>query len=166
MYKKINPFDAYHETIEKLSGDGILLVAGDPPNIMTIGWGTLGVIWGIPVFTVLVRPTRYTFQVIEKSHDFSVNVLPDEFKKQLAFCGTRSGKTIDKIKECGFKMEKGIEISTPFLSEATIHYECRIAEKTRLDPGTMEPLVINKYYPLRDFHTVYYGEIMGAYKNY
>jgi flavin reductase (DIM6/NTAB) family NADH-FMN oxidoreductase RutF len=164
MKKKINPFDAYHETIEKLSGDGILLVTGDPPNLMTIGWGTLGVIWGMPVFTVLVRPTRYTFQLIEQSNDFSVNVLPDEFKQQLAFCGTRSGKTIDKIKECGFKMEKGIEISAPFLSEAIIHYECRIVEKARLDPGTMEPLVINRYYPLRDFHTVYYGEIVGVYR--
>jgi flavin reductase (DIM6/NTAB) family NADH-FMN oxidoreductase RutF len=164
MNNKINPFDAYHETIEKLSGDGILIVAGDPPNPMTIGWGTLGVIWGIPIFTVFVRPTRFTFQLMEKSIDFSVNVLPDEYKKQLSFCGTRSGRNTDKIKDCGFVMENCIEISTPYIEQAIIHYECRIVEKNKLDPGTLVPLVIKRYYPLQDFHTVYYGEIVGAYR--
>jgi len=164
MFKKIKPFEAYHDTIEKLSGEGILIVAGDPPNLMTIGWGTLGVIWGKPIFTVLVRPTRYTFQLLENSHDFSVNVLPDEFKKQLSFCGTRSGKTVDKIKECGFILENGKDISTPFITQTIIYYECKIVEKNKLDPGTLDPLIIKRYYPLKDFHTVYYGEILGVYK--
>src|ERR1035438_8547954 len=106
MNTRIDSFDAYHETIERLSGDGILIVAGDPPNPMTIGWGTLGVIWGMPVFTVLVRPTRYTFQLLENSIDFSVNILPDEFAKQIFLCGNRSGRKTDKIKECGFTMVK------------------------------------------------------------
>jgi len=164
MNTKINPFAAYHETIEKLSGEGVLIVAGDPPNPMTIGWGTLGVIWGMPVFTVLVRPTRYTFQLMESSPEFSVNVLPDEFSKQLSFCGTRSGRNIDKIKECGFTMLTGIEISTPFINEAIIHYECRMVEKNKLDPDTLDLQVIKRYYPLKDFHTVYYGEIVGVYR--
>jgi flavin reductase (DIM6/NTAB) family NADH-FMN oxidoreductase RutF len=164
MNIKIGPFEAFHETIEKLSGDGILIVAGDPPNPMTIGWGTLGVIWGMPIFTVLVRPTRFTFQLMENSIDFSVNILPDEYEKQLSFCGTRSGRKTDKVKECGFTMEKGINIFTPFIEQATLHYECRIVEKNRLDPSTLDPLVIKRYYPLQDFHTVYYGEIVGAYR--
>ena len=45
MIKAVGPFDVYRETIGKLAGNGIILLAGDPPNPMTIGWGTIGEIW-------------------------------------------------------------------------------------------------------------------------
>ena len=44
---QIGSFDAAQETYERLRSPGALLVSGtDKPNVMTIGWGTLGVIWG------------------------------------------------------------------------------------------------------------------------
>lgn len=166
MIKKTGTFDNFRETLDKLSNDGVLLIAGDPPNLMTIGWGTLGIIWGKEMMTVMVRPTRFTFGLMEKSSEFSVCVLPERFSKELAFCGSRSGRDIDKIKACGFTMLKGITIPVPFIAESLYHYECRIIHKHFLDPETLDPVIIKRYYPKRDYHMVYYGEIVGCYKNY
>ena len=163
MPSQIGPYDKFRETIEKLDGDGILLVAGDPPNPMTIGWATIGTIWHRPVMTVLVRPTRFTYHLMEQAKDFSVCVLPAAYEKHLAFCGSKSGKDHDKIRVCGFTMVPGIGIPTPYIGESEYHFECRMIHSHPLDPATLDPGIQKRFYPKRDFHTVYYGEIVGAF---
>jgi len=165
MRKSVGPFDVYHETIGKLAGNGIILLAGDPPNPMTIGWGTIGEIWHMPVFTVLVRPTRYTYGLMENSKDFTVCVLPDGYKKHLAICGSRSGRDMDKIRVCGFTIESSTHVSTPFIAQSSIHYECRIVHKHRLDPAALDRAINDKYYQTKDWHMVYYGEILGVFQD-
>jgi flavin reductase (DIM6/NTAB) family NADH-FMN oxidoreductase RutF len=163
MRKAIGPFDVFSETMDKLAGDGILLVAGDPPNPMTIGWGTIGIIWSRPVFQVLVRPTRFTFERMEASSCFSVNMLDDRYSCQLSVCGTESGRDADKVKKCSFTMKPGELPGAIYIEESYLHFECRIIHKRRLDPQALDPAIISRYYPLRDFHMVYYGEIAGVY---
>ncbi len=164
MRQEADFFDVFKETLDKLDGDGILLVAGDPPNPMTIGWGTLGYIWHRQIMTVLVRPTRYTFSLMEAARDFSVCVLPDSFTKELAICGTRSGRDTDKVEMCNFHMEKGLRGDSSFIAESSLHFECRIVHRHPLDPATLNPAILTRNYPLRDFHMVYYGEIRGIFR--
>lgn len=165
MRKETGFFDEMHKTLDELNGKGILLVAGNPPNPMTIGWGTIGVIWHKSIFTVMVRPTRFTFEKMEQSESFSVCILPEGFEKQIAVCGSKSGRNLDKIRSCRFTMEQGIRITTPFIAESTIHYECRIVHKHRIDPVTLESTIDKRYYPIKDYHMVYYGEILGVFRN-
>ena len=164
MRTPLDPFDLFRETIGKLTGNGIILVAGDHPNPMTIGWATLGEIWHRPVMTVLVRPTRFTYALMEKSRDFSVCVLGEAYEKHLAFCGTKSGRDHDKIRVCGFTMEPGIRISTPYIAESDFHFECRMIYKQGLNPDALDPSINEQFYPRRDWHTVYFGEIEGAFR--
>lgn len=163
MLRNLNLSDVLHETLTKLDGNGILLLAGDPPNPMTIGWGTIGPIWGRQVFTVLVRPTRYTFGLMENTKDFTVCVLPDGFRKQLAVCGTRSGRDIDKLSACNFVTLPCVQAQAQYIKSSEYHFECRIIHKHRIDADTLEPAIIERYYPIRDFHMIYYGEILGIY---
>jgi len=165
MRRQTGIFDLFEETTDKLNNDGALLVAGVPFNVMTIGWASLGIVWGKPVFQVFVRPTRYTFEYMERSSEFSVCFFSEEYGKELAICGTKSGRDTDKIATCRFHMEKGILIPTPDVRESMFHYECRILHKHRLDPATLSRDIIEKYYPKSDFHMVYYGEILGTYIN-
>lgn len=165
MIKAVEPFDLFHETIGKLGANGVILLAGDPPNPITIGWGTIGEIWHMPIFTVMVRPTRYTFGLMEKSKDFTVCVLPEGFKKHLAICGSKSGRDIDKIRVCGFTLGQSSHVGTPYITQSAVHYECRIVHKHRLDAKTLDPAINDKYYQTQDWHMVYYGEILGTYVN-
>jgi flavin reductase (DIM6/NTAB) family NADH-FMN oxidoreductase RutF len=164
MKKQIGIYDAFAETFEHIGGNGLLLVADTGGNPMTIGWGTIGRIWNIPIFTVLVRPTRHTFELIEGSGEFSVNVLSEDYAKQIAFCGTESGRDRDKIKECGFSLEKGNSIAIPHLKEAAVVYECRNVHKNNVINAALHPSIVKEFYPQGDFHTVYYGRILGVYR--
>jgi flavin reductase (DIM6/NTAB) family NADH-FMN oxidoreductase RutF len=165
MRKEVELFAVCNETLNKLDGDGILLVAGDPPNPMTIGWTTIGHIWNKQIMTVLVRPGRYTFSLMESVKDFSVCVLPDQFRKELHICGTKSGRDINKTEACNFNIEKCIKAESFFITESTIHFECHIVHKNFLNPATLDPAIIKRHYPVKDFHMVYYGEILGIFRN-
>ena len=165
MREKVETSEVFQETLEKLSGDGILLVAGDLPNLMTIGWGTIGCIWGRPIMTVMVRPVRYTFGLMESAKDFSVCILPEKYNKELNLCGTQSGRDINKLEACKLNIEKCYNSDCSFISESVIHFECRIVHKHFLDPANLDPAIIKRYYPQKDYHMVYYGEIVGIYRN-
>lgn len=165
MRTAVKLFDVLEETLDKLDGDGLLLVAGDPPNPMTIGWGTIGHIWNKLIFTVMVRPVRHTFSLMESANSFTLCILPDSFRKELHICGTQSGRDINKIETCNFSMEKNIGTDGFFIGEAAVHFECRIVHKHRLDPATLDAAISKRYYPSKDFHMVYYGEILGIYRN-
>jgi len=159
------PFsDVMLDTIERLKGKGILLVAGDLPNPMTIGWGTLGSIWNKQIFTVMVRPVRYTFGLMEEQSDFSVCILPEKYNKDLDLCGTQSSRDIDKFFACNFHAERCQRVDSFFIAESLYHFECRIIHKHYLNPETLDPAINKRFYPKLDYHMVYYGEILGIYR--
>jgi flavin reductase (DIM6/NTAB) family NADH-FMN oxidoreductase RutF len=166
--KKIGVFDAFQETVkhlyEKQGGNGLLLIAGVNGNPMTIGWGTIGIIWKIPIFTVLVRPSRYTHELIEDSGAFSVNVLSDEYAEQVLYCGTHSGRDADKLEQCGFQLQPGNLIPIPHLGQACVVYECRVVHRNKVLSDTLKDAIHEHYYSEGDFHTVYFGEILGVFR--
>jgi flavin reductase (DIM6/NTAB) family NADH-FMN oxidoreductase RutF len=144
------------------AGAFLVAQAGDRLNVMTIGWASLGFIWGRPMMTVLVRKSRYTFGIMEKAADFSVSVPLTDMKKELAFCGSNSGKKVDKIKHCNLEIFPGEKVRTPILNIPGFHFECRIVYKSPMDASVL----VESYkhlYPDKDYHTVYYGEIVYCY---
>ena len=88
-------FDNFGKFCKARGTNGAFLIVSDGgqrTNIMTIGWAQIGFIWGKPVMTVLVRPSRYTHGLLEKAGYFTVCVPPEgKLRKELAFCGSKSG---------------------------------------------------------------------------
>jgi flavin reductase (DIM6/NTAB) family NADH-FMN oxidoreductase RutF len=164
MRKQIGNFDLFKETVDKLDGDGALLMASTYLNTMTIGWGTLGVIWGRPVFLVMVRQSRYSWGLMEKSELFSVSFFSEAYGRELEYCGTKSGRKVNKLEDCKFHASDGIISPSLYIEESDFHYECRIIHKTPVDPASLNPDLMKRYYhPGNDYHTVYYGEILGTF---
>jgi flavin reductase (DIM6/NTAB) family NADH-FMN oxidoreductase RutF len=93
MSPATGPFEFYHETMAALGRNGIILLGGDPPNPMTIGWGSIGEIWHMPVFTVLVRPTRYTFGLMENAKDFTFVFYRRDLKSTWPFAVQKAAET-------------------------------------------------------------------------
>ena len=73
MKEKINAFD-YAGHICKAMNPGILLTtkSGDKVNTMTIGWGTIGIEWGKPIFVGYVRESRYTREMLDQNGEFTM----------------------------------------------------------------------------------------------
>ena len=142
-----------------------LLTAGDRDvcNTMTIGWCQLGRLWSIPVCTVYVRPERYTYAFMESHDYFTVSVLPLSDRQTAQVCGTKSGRDIDKIKECGLTMRRGAG-DAPFFDEAEWVLVCRKLYAQDLDEScVLDERVLHHYGAKGGWHRAYTGEVVEAY---
>jgi flavin reductase (DIM6/NTAB) family NADH-FMN oxidoreductase RutF len=164
MREKIGSFDAFAETVARLGQGGCLLVAGEKGNPMTIGWGTVGIVWGRPVFVVAVRPSRYTFGLMEGLSEFTVNVPTDKLKKEVASIGSESGRSVDKIRKHNLTLVRGRDVKVPYIEQCPVHYECRVIHKGNVINADLDKEIVAKSYPNGDFHRLYFGEILGVYR--
>ena len=163
--KEINYLDALKTTTECLSGGGVFLtVKGDKANTMTIGWASIGYMWKRPVFTVLVRPQRHTFEMIQAADSFTVSVpTKNALKKELAFAGTKSGRDYDKFDGHGLTAAPAQAVDAPIVKECGLHFECRKLLTQDMTPDRMDPELVNGIYAPKDFHTMFFGEIVRCY---
>lgn len=133
-------------------------------NVMTISWGNIGFEWGRPIFTVLVRKSRYTSDLIENAKEFTVSIpTSSEAREFLAFAGTRSGRDTDKFKEGKLEKVKAKAVDVPVIGQGDIIYECRIVYKHVIDQSILQNDINLTSYMDGDYHTIYYGEIPECY---
>jgi flavin reductase (DIM6/NTAB) family NADH-FMN oxidoreductase RutF len=153
------------ETLRMLDDLGLLLVAcgkNGKPNVMTIGWGFIGILWRMPVFLVAVRHSRFTHAVLEENGEFTVNVPTEDMEKIVQHCGEVSGRQHDKFSECELSPIDGRRVKVPVLAECKIHYECRVVHKLDVNPDLI-PDEWKSLYENRDYHTLYFGQILETY---
>ena len=161
----IKAFELWQETVDALTREGLLLCsagADGKPNPMTIGWMTAGVIWGRPIVTVLVRPSRYSFGLLEQAGEFTVNVLPPQFDEAIQYCGAASGRDDDKFAHTKLTPVPAQKVRVPIIEQGVIHYECRVVHKNDVVPAALTPEIIAGAYPRNDFHRVFFGELLAA----
>lgn len=156
------------EAMEQLSGNGAFLTTkyGDDVNTMTISWASLGTIWNKPVMIVAVRYSRHTYKLIDKSNQFTVSV-PEfgQMKKELSFCGSKSGRDFNKFEECQLELKAAYDVDTPVISGCKFHFECRTVYKQAMEPGLVDDGIKKTFYDSNDnYHVIYYGEIVACYK--
>ena len=171
MKQKIDAFD-YAGHICKAMKQGILLTtrAEDKVNTMTIGWGKIGIEWNKPVFIAYVRETRYTKELLERSGEFTVNIPYGAFdSKILGYCGTKSGRDTDKIRDLGLTMVDSEVVKAPGIRQLPLTLECRVIYQQKQDLQRLPQTILDRFYPVvgaeefRDYHIAYYGEIVNAY---
>ena len=131
-------------------------------NFMTVSWGGLGVMWGKPFALVVVRPTRHTRRFIDEADSFTLSVLPEQHRRALNYCGSRSGRDEDKVKGSGLTPVSSRCVRAPSFDEAELVLECRKMYFSDLDPSHFLDPGIEKNYAARDYHRVYLGEILAA----
>jgi len=156
--------DYFEQVMAKMTSKGVLLATWKDDhtiaNAMTIGWGLIGSVWGRPIFQLMVRPSRYTYSLIEKHRRCTVNVMSKSHDESLVICGSKSGRSRDKLKECGLTVTVSQNTGSPVISESVIHYDCHIIHSNDFIPAAMIPDVREGAYPSGDFHRVYWGEII------
>ncbi len=165
MKRKIDVWD-YTGTFATAMKPGILLTtkADGQVNTMTIGWGTIGIQWGKPIFIAFVRQTRHTRKMLDQTGEFTVNAPVGKADKNiLGFCGTKSGRDVDKIGELGLTLEEPTTISVPAIRELPLTLECKVLYRQDQVLQHIPQDILDRYYPDSDYHTAYYAEILDAY---
>ena len=168
MKKYVDAFD-YAGIICKAMPRGILLTTkrGDKVNTMTIGWGTIGIEWGKPVFVAYVRDSRHTRKLLDETGEFTVNIpLKDVDRNIISVCGTKSGRDLDKISALGLTLEPGDKVDVPGIRELPLTLECKVLFRNVQDESRLPEPIRSRFYTggnNADYHIAYYGEILGAY---
>ena len=163
--KELNYLTIAEENIRKIRKGAFLTVkAGEALNTMTIGWATFGFIWQKPVMMVAVRSSRHTFGLMEAAEDFTVTVPSGDMSKETAFCGSKSGRDLDKFTMCSLEVTNGIRVVSPIIKIPGHHYECKIVYKSAMNPAFLDKSYDTSLYPQKDYHTLYFGEIMACYE--
>ena len=159
------------QAAEQLPRGAFLTAGGDIWNPMTIGWAQFGVVWGKPVVTVMVRKSRFTYGLMEQTDVFTVSVpRSGELKKELGFCGSRSGRDVSKQRESGLTRLSARAGAADGVAECGAFFECRILQKQLLDLSTLDAETRARCYganqasPDGDPHVLYVGEVLAAYE--
>jgi flavin reductase (DIM6/NTAB) family NADH-FMN oxidoreductase RutF len=163
--KELNYMSVAEDAMSKIKKGAFLTVkSGNALNTMTIGWATFGFIWQKPIMMVAVRDSRHTFSIIEKAQDFTVTIPASDMSKAIAFCGSKSGRDVDKFKMCNLQTAGGLKVASPIIKAPGIHYECRIVYKSAMNPTHLDKDYDKSLYPQKDYHTLYFGEIVACYE--
>ena len=150
--------------LEQLSKGAFLTTQyGGENNVMTIGWAQIGIIWRKPVMTVLVRKRRHTKSLLDGSKEFTVSVpLNCDMQKEIAYCGTVSGKDENKFETQKLKLLESEKLNTPCLNIPGLHYECMVLYQTEIKLSDLDDIVNNTWYQEGDTHTMYFAEIVNT----
>ena len=130
---------------------------------MTISWGGLGTMWGMPVALVAVRFTRYTFQFMERFDTFTLNAFPEKYRDLLNVFGSRSGKELDKLHCSEITVTASQQVKAPSYLESELVIECKKIYWNDMNPAHfLDDRIYDKYLK-RDYHRFYIGEVVGIF---
>ncbi|MDE6260521.1 MAG: flavin reductase [Oscillospiraceae bacterium] len=162
MFQNVDPKTLNLNPFAAIGDQWMLITAGTKErcNTMTASWGGLGVLWGAPMATAYIRPQRYTKQFVDENEYFTLSFFSEEYRPQLSLCGTKSGRDMDKVKECGFTVAEGAG-GAPYFEQAELVLVCRKRMAMPMDADAMPANVKDKWYK-GDYHTMYWGEIVEA----
>ena len=143
----------------------LLLTAGtiDDCNMMTVAWGSIGCMWSKPFAQIVLRPQRYTRKYIEQSDSFTLCAFPEKYHKDLQTLGTLSGRNGNKLAKTGLTLKASKRVAAPSYNEAKFILECRKIYYQDMDPRGFVDKTIQDNYAAKDYHRIYFGEILSAY---
>ena len=165
-YRKIEPSQIAENPVEMLNKEWALLTAQHEGkiNTMTVSWGTMGVLWRKNIVQVFIRPQRYTKEFVDSEERFTLSFYGEDRKKELTHLGRVSGRDENKIETVGFTPR--MFGAAPAFEEARLVLVCKKLYAQPIDPKCFLPgnTCEEENYPLKDYHTMYVGEIEEVYQ--
>ena len=145
---------------DKIGKGWMLVSAGTPErcNAMTASWGGLGVMWGKNVAAIVIRPQRHTLPFLEQNDHYTLSFFDEAHRAVLNYCGSHSGGENQKISAAGLTLVPGENV--PVFQEASLTLVCKKLYRQPMDPaGLLDPALNEKWYPDKDYHILFVGEI-------
>ena len=158
-FKELAATDLKDNVFDLIGKQWMLVTAGNKNkfNTMTASWGAMGILFNKPVAIIFIRPQRYTFEFLEEEKDFTLTVLPEQYRNALMVCGRKSGRDCDKVAEAGLTATESGNLT---FAEGKLVMECKKIYGKFFDPKEfLDTEIITKNFPNNDFHKVYIAEI-------
>lgn len=162
-FQKIDIQNLDMNAFQAIGKDWMLITAGDQQkvNTMTASWGGIGVLWGTNVVTAYIRPQRYTKEFVDQQDCFSLSFF-EGHKKELNVLGTVSGRDTNKIDDVDFHITYLEDVPT-FQEAKLVFIVEKIYEDTIKPECFLDQSLDTKWYPHKDYHTMYIAKIKSIY---
>lgn len=162
--KNINISEISQYIIENI-GKGFFLNSSDGniDNTMIIGWGGPLIMHSVDAFVVAVRPSRFTYELLNKNPYFTISIPLHDMKEQIKIAGSKSGRDIHKFGTEGLTAEKAKSVNVPIVKECGLHIECKIISYADMQDESIEDRTRKLYYADGDLHRFYIGKILEVY---
>lgn len=114
------------------------------PNIITLGWAmpTSG---SPPMCAISIGLGRYSHELLQQVPEFVLTFPAEDMQEAMLFCGTRSGRLVDKFQETKLTALPATVVRPPLIGEAVTNLECKVVSTHRTGD-----------------HTIFVGEIVAA----
>ena len=131
LFKQIFPEDI-NDNVFTLVGKVFPVVTvgkEDSYNSMTASGGGMGTLFRKPTTMLIFPSNRYTLELIQKEKKYTISYFSDEYKEQVLFLGSKSGRDSDKMKEVELT---GIQTPSGNMTfqEARLIIECKLMQIT------------------------------------
>jgi flavin reductase (DIM6/NTAB) family NADH-FMN oxidoreductase RutF len=165
MFKEISINKLQENPFHLIGKQWMLITAGtmDSFNTMTAAWGTFGFLWNLPVTQIYVRPQRHTYDFMEKNDFYTLSFFDRSHKNILTYCGSHSGKEIDKVKETGL-VPLETSLGNIYFEQARLVIECKKIYYEDIQPENFVDRLIQRNYPNKDYHRMYTGKVINCLK--
>ena len=164
MFKQIDIKTLDENIFKLIDNEWMLITAGnkEKSNMMTASWGFAGIMWNKPSVIAAVRPQRYTMEFIENNDYFTFSFYGDN-KKIHAVCGKKSGRDINKEKECNLTKVVDENTGAIYFKEARLVFICKKQYVSSLNKeGFLNNNIPNEVYKENDYHNMIIGEIVDV----
>lgn len=159
-FKEI-PVEALRDNMVTLISDEWMLISAgnaDGYNMMTASWGYMGEMWGKHCAVCGIRPQRYTREFMDRADYYTLSFFGQD-KAVHAVCGKQSGREVDKAAATGL---------VPVFADHSVYFEqarlvlvCKKLYVQDLDEACfVDSSLLDRWYPEKDYHRMYTGEIV------
>lgn len=153
-------FSGIDNVMQHYLSKGAFVCSGEKPNVMTASWGMIGVLWGKKVVLLPIRQSRFTKEFIDKTGEFTLSVPFGTMQKELTFCGTKSGRDVDKFEQLGLQKTKADKVNTYKIGGCDAYFECKVLTSYTLNQENLPDFINQSAYKTGDYHTLYIAEIL------
>ena len=97
-----------------------------------------------PMVAISIGKTRYSHGLLLRSGEFVLAIPGRDLAEEVLYCGTHSGRDVDKFKETNLTAISASKVRPPLIKECIANIECKIVGN--LDTGD---------------HTIFVGEVQA-----
>ena len=167
LFIKVEAVELNDNVFKLVGSDFMLITAGDENhyNSMTAGWGGWGILFNKPSTWCFLRANRYTLELMKQHKTYTLAYFPDEYKEQVLYFGSISGRNTDKMKNASLS-----QVVTPngnmAYKEAKLILECSLFEVSTVNPNDFyteegKKFAEEGFVDAKDYHKIVFGQITG-----
>ena len=140
------------EEVEKLwsAPERVVLVTSmdgaGKSNIIAVGWA-MRANMSPPVFGIGLGMKSHSCASITASGEFVFSLPGTDLAQQVMYCGTHSGREVDKFAETGLTPVPASQVKAPLIAECLANFECRVTATQEIGD-----------------HCVFFGEVVATWQ--